>query len=144
MPIGRFSVGLQPNRLLALLEPLFELPQVHVHCAQVVMKYPLAGIVPATQSIGVNRLVHLARRRVVERRDEVPFILGDTVDQSESLAVVFAAAELAFNLKMPLAAQPNKDPERPIPLLFVGRRSSDPQPFQGVRSSLFPTLTALF
>jgi hypothetical protein len=34
--------------------------------------------------------------------------------------------DLAFNLKMPLAAQPNKYPERPIPLLFVGRRSSDP------------------
>src|SRR5260370_4598065 len=61
-PIRRFSIRLQPKRCVALLEPLFELPQVVVHYAQIVREYPLTGIVPATQALGANRFVQFTRR----------------------------------------------------------------------------------
>jgi len=88
-PIGRFRVRLQLRRYLSFLESLFELPQIDLFFAQVVMKSPGAGIAPDTRSIGVNCLIRLASRRVVAGRNGMPLMLGDAVDQGKSLAPVF-------------------------------------------------------
>src|SRR6202043_1744068 len=56
------------------------------------MESPKAGIVLDTQPIGVNRFVRLAIILVVGSRNEVPLILGNAVDQTESFLCVFPAA----------------------------------------------------
>jgi hypothetical protein len=64
---GEFRFGrlkLQASRCLALLEALFESPQVYVMVCHVVMKSPIAGIVRDTQSIDVNDFVQLTSRLV--------------------------------------------------------------------------------
>src|SRR5271156_4576176 len=91
-PVRRFNVRLKPSCFLALLEALFELPQVYVLDTQVVTESPKAGIVLDTQPICVNRFVRLALIRVVGSRNEVTLELGNSVNQTESFLCVFPAA----------------------------------------------------
>src|SRR5271163_979941 len=88
-PVRRFNVRLKPSRFLALLESLFELPQVYVLDTQIVSESPKAGIVLDTQAKCFNRFVRLALIRVVGSRNEGPLELRNSVDQTEGFLCVF-------------------------------------------------------